>query len=277
MGLNLIDGENQSAGGGGNRSRYLGQLPGQFIRIHTLGRFGIQIDGQVLPAEKMRQQKPIELLQALIAHGGRGVSKELLSASLWPDMDGDEAANSYDVTLHRLRKLLQHNNVLIATDGRLTLNAETAWVDVWVFERILNQIDRLLMLPSSKAVTERLFRLLTQAMTFYQGGFLARETPKSWSLSIRERVRSMLLRNTLRVAEQAEINRQLTSASYLYLKGIEIDPLYEQFYQRLMACYRDQGRAAEALAIFQRCHSNLTSGLGIGPSPETIKVRDSLK
>ncbi len=131
MGLNLIDGENQSAGGGGNRSRYLGQLPGQFIRVHTLGRFGIQVDGQVLSAEKLRQQKPVELLQALIAQGGRGVSKEMLAVSLWPDAEGDEAANNYDVTLHRLRKLLHHHDgVLLAADGRLTLNSETVWVDV---------------------------------------------------------------------------------------------------------------------------------------------------
>lgn len=277
MGLNLITGENPAAGGAGGRSRYLGQLPGQRIRIHTLGRFGVQIDGHALPPERLRQQKPVELLQALIALGGRGVNKEMLAASLWPDAEGDEAANSYDVTLHRLRKLLVHEHALISADGRLTLNSDVAWVDVWSLERLLNQIDQLLLFPSSKAVTERVTHLLGQATTLYQGGFLVREAPKAWSLSLRERVRSKVMRATLQVARQAELNDQWTAAAYLYQKGLEIDPLCEIFYQRLMIGYGRSGRVAEALAIYQRCRDNLASGLGVAPSSETLEIRNSLK
>lgn len=276
MGLNLISGENQSSSGGDSRGRYLGQLPGQCIRIHTLGRFGIQIDGHALSPDRLRQQKPVELLQALIALGGRGVNKELLASSLWPDAEGDEAANSYDVTLHRLRKLLVHDHVLIAADGRLTLSSETVWVDVWALERLLNQIEQLLAMPSSKAVTERVFRMLNQAMTLYQGGFLIREAPRAWSLSLRERIRSKLMRGIVQVARQAELNGQWGSAVFLYEKGIEIDALYEMFYQRLMISFREIGRRAEALAVYHRCRDNLAAGLGTTPSPETEQIAASL-
>ncbi len=146
-----------------------------------------------------------------------------------------------------------------------------------MLERVLNQIDRLLSLPSSRAVTDRVSRLLTQAMSFYQGGFLALEPPKPWSLSLRERLRSKLIRSIIQVAGLAEVNRQWVTAGYLHQKGLEIDPLCELFYQRLMLCYRETGRQAEALAAYQRCCSNLSSGLGIRPSAETDRIHDSVK
>ena len=76
------------------------------VRIHTLGRFSVQLHHQVVVTKQARQQRPMELLQALIALGGRGISTELLSQLLWPDADGDAASNTFDVTLHRLRRLL---------------------------------------------------------------------------------------------------------------------------------------------------------------------------
>ena len=79
------------------------------VRIHTLGRFSVQLHHQqlhhqVVVTKQTRQQRPMELLQALIALGGRGISTELLSQLLWPDADGDAASTTFDVTLHRLRR-----------------------------------------------------------------------------------------------------------------------------------------------------------------------------
>ena len=277
MGLNLISGDNQEASGGNDRDQFQGRLPGQCVRIHTLGRFGIQLDGCTLPAERLRQQRPVELLQALIALGGRGINKEVLATSLWPDAEGDEAANSYDVTLHRLRKLLKHDHVLIAADGRLTLNSEIVWVNVWALERMLNHIDRMLVPSLSNATSHQAVQLLTQAITLHQGGFLTLEAFRPWSLSPRERLRSKLIRAIAEVARQAEVNLEWNTAARLYQQGLEMDPLWELFYQRLMVCYRESGRNAMALAVYRRCCTNLSAGLCIAPSPETSKIHASLR
>lgn len=248
----------------------------QPIRIHTLGRFGIQIDGCALPPTKLRQQKPLELLQCLIAQGGRGINKEYLSTHVWPEADGDDAINNYDVTLHRLRKLLRHENALLANDSRLTINSETIWVDAWSFERMLNHIERLMRLADNDAVGLSVIPLLDQAMSLYQGGFLIHESLRPWGLSMQERLRSKLMRCIVQVGRLGEENQQWDIATHCYQSGLEIDPLYEMFYQRLMVCYRETHRKAEALSVYQRCRANLAAGLCLAPSERTEIIHNSL-
>lgn len=254
-----------------------GLLPStQPIRIHTLGRFSIQIDGEALLPKNLRKQKPLELLQCLIAQGGRGINKEYLSSHVWPESDGDDAINSYDVTLHRLRKLLKHENALLANDSRLTINSETIWVDAWSFERMLNHIDRLMRLAGNDAVGLAVIPTLDQAISLYQGGFLVHETLRPWGLSMQERLRSKLMRCIVQVGVLGETNQQWDIATHCYQSGLEIDPLYELFYQRLMVCYRETHRKAEALGVYQRCRANLATGLCLAPSERTEMIHKSL-
>jgi hypothetical protein len=114
------------------------------VTIFTLGRFSILIDGK--PAEFGRKfpKRPLELLKAIIAQGGREISISRLTVLLWPDVDGDKATRSFDTTLHRLRKILGDDRVLVLRDGKLSLDACYCWVDVWAFERLLGGSRRLL-------------------------------------------------------------------------------------------------------------------------------------
>ena len=67
------------------------------------------------------------------------------------------------------------------------------------------------------------------------------------------------------------------SAIRFYHRGLEVEPLAEELYQRLMLCYRNSGRKAEALAIYQRCRTNLSAGLDLAPSPLTEELRASIQ
>ena len=62
------------------------------IKIYTLGRFEIIRDDEPLHFSGKEQKKPLELLKALIAFGGRDVPEERLTDALWPDADGDHGA-----------------------------------------------------------------------------------------------------------------------------------------------------------------------------------------
>ncbi len=276
MGLNIISQQASIQSSMVFRARAFSYLPGQTIRVHTLGRFSVQIDGQPLAASRLRQHKPLELVQAIISLGGRDVSADLICHSLWPDAEGDDGANALDVTLHRTRRLLEYPDAITARGGRYSINNERVWVDAWVFERLLNQVDRTLMLSKGQAVSKRTGQLLNRALLLYQGAFLSREQIKPWNLSLRERLRSKLLRCIIDVGRVAEKNKAWPLAIAFYKKGLEIETFAEILYQRLMICYQQTGRKAEALSIYQRCRANLSSGLCIAPSPETEQIRASL-
>lgn len=247
------------------------------VRIHTLGRFGVQLNHHAVTVRQTRQHRPIELLQALIALGGRDVSSELLSQALWPDADGDAASNTFDVTLHRLRRLLDIRDLLLLRDHRLTLNSDLAWVDAWAFERLINHAEHLLTQADEPIILRQLARIGERLLTLYRGGFLDREAGNNWSLALRERLRSKLLRHIQDVGLVWERLGEWEQAERFYRKGLEIDPLAESLYQRLMVCFRETGRPADAMALYQRCRDILEHHFQVRPSARTLELYASLK
>jgi DNA-binding SARP family transcriptional activator len=246
------------------------------LRIYTLGRFSVELLGRNVSDFHTRQHRPLELLQVLIALGGRNVGAGVICQALWPDADGDLAENSFDVTLHRLRRLFGVSDLLLLNDHRLTLNSSLTWVDVWTFERLVNYAERLIPCSGDPLVMRQLARASERLMQLYQGNFLEREAVAAWSLTLRERLRSKLLRHILDVGRTWEANGDLESAIRLYRKGLEIDPLIESFYQQLMICLGESGRRAEAIAVFRQCREILNSQLHIAPSAQTLTLYNSL-
>ena len=86
------------------------------LKINTLGQFAMERDGEAVRFSGKVQQKPLLLLKALIAFGGREVKEEQLCDALWPDAEGDLAHRSFETTLYRLRLLL--GKEAIAVQGR---------------------------------------------------------------------------------------------------------------------------------------------------------------
>jgi len=111
------------------------------LKIYTLGRFVVLRNGQPIRFSRKAQQKPLSMLKALIAFGGREVRKDQIADALWPEADGDMVEQSFATTLHRLRKVIGYRNAIELQHERLTLDRQYSWVDVWAFERIFGQAD----------------------------------------------------------------------------------------------------------------------------------------
>jgi DNA-binding SARP family transcriptional activator len=69
----------------------------------------------------------------------------------------------------------------------------------------------------------------------------------------------------------------LQHVNYTYQKALAIDNLSEVFYQRLMTAYKMLGRDSDAISAYQRCCKELSSRLGIPPSPATEEIYKNLK
>ena len=165
------------------------------VKVYTLGRFSLIIDGKTLPSARKSRQKPLLLLKSLIALGGRDVPEEQLGEILWPDADGDLAHQSLAKTLERLREMLGDDRAVLLRDGRLTLNNRHCWVDVWEFERILGRANAARK-PGAQAPDDgEIARLAERAIALYRGTFLSGETFCSCIVTHRERLRSKFLRD----------------------------------------------------------------------------------
>ncbi len=247
------------------------------VSVFTLGRFSLLLNGQPAEFGRKAPRRPLELLKAIVALGGREVSTTSLMSALWPDVDGDIAQRSFDTTLHRLRKMLGDKRVLVLKEGKLSLDGRYCWVDVWAFERLLGQSHRLLM---SDNTGKHVFSvgLLTENLTNqYHDHFLAKEDLTSWSVSMHERLRSKFIHHLLEVGRYLEKHGCWEQAMRCYRKGIDVDDLVEVFYQRLMVCCLATRSQSEGLSAYRHCCQVLSITLGLQPEPETESLYRSLK
>jgi LuxR family transcriptional regulator, maltose regulon positive regulatory protein len=255
------------------------------LKIFTLGQFEMMRDGEVVKFTGKVQQKPLLLLKALIAFGGRDVKEEQLCDALWPDAEGDLAHRSFETTLYRLRQLIGKDKAIQLKEGRLTLDWQACWVDAFALEQVLNEAEglweirrRLQADPQRlRDATERVIQLTERAITLYQGHFLEVEPEQTWLLSPQERLRAKYIGGIESLAGHWEAAGELEMAIRCYEKALEVDDLVEEFYQRLMICHQQQGRRAKALAVYSRCRSVLEVRLGIEPSAKTEALLATLR
>jgi LuxR family maltose regulon positive regulatory protein len=240
------------------------EFPERF-RIHVLGRFRLT-KGDVPVAIPPRLRKPQELLQALIAFGGTEVSAGVLIDALWPDSEGDAAYHALESALYRLRHLLGARDAVLMEGGKLSLNRDQLWVDMWEFEEELQR-------PSEASDIERVGRL----RRLYKGHFLQHETEKLWILNARQALRDRLLRAIRDAARECEGARRWEDAATLYRSGIELDSLNEGLYRGLMLCHHELGDHSEALQAYRRCRELLTRFLGIAPNAKTQALYHSVR
>jgi DNA-binding SARP family transcriptional activator len=232
------------------------------LKIYTLGRFAVLINGKPVRFSRKIQRKPLAVLKALLAMGGREAREDEIMDALWPEADGDMAQRSFSSALHRLRLLLGHERIVQRQEGKLTLDDRFCWVDAWAFEATLEQVESLWKREQAESAVQ----LLEKALQMYRGPFLAQETERPWTLSMRERLRGRFLRNVEKLGKYWRQPSQWEKALDCYLKALEVDDLAEEFYQGVMICYNQLDRKNDALAAYKRYRRILSSVPGLEPS-----------
>ena len=245
------------------------------FRIFTLGRFELVREGKPVRSAGKAQQKPLALLKALIAMGGRSVAEYQLTEALWPDTDGDMQHQALATTLHRLRKILGSNDTIDFQDGQLSINPRCVWVDIWAFERLLSKAERELN-KNQKENLLRASQYAAKAVNLYKGDFLSENGIDHWSIHQHERLKSRFLRGVTLLGRSYEKLGELEKAVESYLYALEVDLMIEEFYQRLMICYHRMDRIADAVLVYKRCQKNLVNLLNVSPSSHTRSIYKNL-
>jgi DNA-binding SARP family transcriptional activator len=238
------------------------------IKIYALGHFSVLIDDAPVRFSRRTQQRSLDLLQALLAFGGTGVSVSALTEALWPDGEGDTAYHAFESVLYRVRQLFGTPGALVLTGGKLSLDPRYCWVDVWAFERQLEagRSDG----ADSELNLQRVKRL-------YRGHFLEHELDKPWALATRDALREKFLSSIHAAAKSYETKKRWQEAAAIYQRGIELDNLAEGLYRGLMTCHRELGDHAEALKAYRRCRELLSVVLGVQPTAQTQALYHNLK
>lgn len=227
------------------------------VRITTFGRFSLRVNDEEITFDRKKQKRPLELLKALLAFGVHDVPETKLMDVLWPDADADMAHQNLKATVHRLRKLIGAQTIIV-TEGSISLDRRRCWIDTTAMHALADETERQ---PSAG--------LLTDLQSIYRGEFLQNETDASWAITPREQYRALFLRTIERLGEALLAAGNYSMARNCYEFGLTVDPLIEHFYQGLMRSNWGLARPAEVQSVLARCRQVLRASLGLNCSAET--------
>jgi DNA-binding SARP family transcriptional activator len=244
------------------------------VRLYTLGRFEVHVDGCAFHAEGKAPHKPIELLKMLVAAGERGDATSRLIERLWPDRPDGDGRKALEITVHRLRKLLACDPAVRVSDRHAALDVRRVWVDAWQLERLL--AGRMFSPAEAVADATSLEAMADRVLDLYRGPFLAGDDDAVWQLALRDRLAGRFRRYVHRLGAHRESCANWEGAHELYERAVALDPLAESFYRGQMNWLRARGRRAEALDVYRRCRQTLSIVLSVPPSPDTEHVHRQL-
>lgn len=241
-----------------SRTRALAQAAeAQGAWLHAFGLLGCSKGGSAPQAFKWRTLKAQELYAYLLHHRGRTVSKDTLLELLWPDFDMKKASTHLYTTIYQVRQCLKQSGTGVqianASGGEgYTLDLNGALLDVAEWEKGIRQAGD--AVPGNWIEHQRLFDL-------YAGEYFG-SCGYVWAEGERERLRTIWLHHSSRLARSYADNGKLAEAVTINKRLVELHPYYEEGYLGLMMLYDRIGDRPAVEACFRELRMHLEVELG---------------
>src|SRR5574342_470275 len=110
------------------------------LELRTFGGLSVEANGVPLTGAAV-QRKTLALLALLAAAGKKGLSRDKLTAYLWPESDAERGRNLLNQACYALRRDLRERELFLGTT-ELRLNPAVLTGDVQGFEEALERGDR---------------------------------------------------------------------------------------------------------------------------------------
>lgn len=243
------------------------------LRIVTLGRFALSIDGEEIADARWGRPKVKLLFKYLLSAPSHSAHREVLMDVLWPALSTDAAKGNLKNAVYRLRRALEPDLVpgrrsrFVLAEGatyRLTLEPEDRWDAADFLERA--EIAR------GSGQDEDFAR----AAALYGGEYLPEDIYHDWAFGLRETLRAAYGRLLSgwgeSLAEQGAIERAIGVTERL----LSFDPMLEAGHRALMRYYLALGWRDHALRQYRRCETVLRRELGLSPDAETTRLYQTL-
>ncbi|HMH55489.1 MAG TPA: BTAD domain-containing putative transcriptional regulator, partial [Gemmatimonadales bacterium] len=224
------------------------------LHLKTFGGLSVEIDG--IPGTGAAQQrKTLGLLALLAVAGKRGLSRDKLIASLWPETDAEHGRALLNQACYALRRDLHAPDLLLGSI-QLRLNPAVISSDLESFACALEGND-----PG-------------RALSFYTAPFLdgfylnGGGEFEAWAETERARLASQCGAALEALAAEASQRGEHRVAADWWRRLLDLDPLSSHAALGLMTALDQAGERAEALRYGQAHGELVRSELGDDPLPE---------
>jgi DNA-binding SARP family transcriptional activator len=202
------------------------------------------------------QPKRLALLSFVAVGHPDGCRRDVLIAQFWPDSGTALARNALRQALTMLRRHLGAESLPNPRGEVIRVDPERVRVDALAFERAFAADD------------------MPGALALYRGEFLSGlhlsglVEVERWIEARRATYQRRAVRGALRLAEHANAGDSAVALSWAH-RAVELAPLDEPAWRKLIALQIQRGSAAAALASYERLERLLAAEFDTTPSDET--------
>jgi predicted ATPase/DNA-binding SARP family transcriptional activator len=237
------------------------------MEFRILGPLEVELDGPPISA---KGHKPRALLGLLLLHRNQPVAPEQLIDDLWGDDAPATAANTLQVYVSQVRKIVFDR--LKTEGGSYRLRVEADELDADLFERLAGDGATALGRKSYGEAAE----LLAEALALWRGPALADLRYDAFAQGEIARLEELRL-----AAVEDRIEADLGLGRHDQLVG-ELESLVSDHPTRerlrglqMLALYR-AGRQADALEAYRQAREALLEELGLEPGPELKELEQAI-
>jgi DNA-binding SARP family transcriptional activator len=223
------------------------------LRIWVLGVFRAEINGRPVAEDAWRRSGAAALAKLLAVTPGHRMHREQLIEVLWPELDPAAGTRRLSKALHFARRALGAEQVRLR-DDLLSLEPDDLWVDLDAFEAAAKRGDT------------------DQALALYTGDLLPENRFDQWAELRRGQVRAGVVRLLLDQGIHRESRGDHRGATASFERLVEIDPVHEEAYARLMRLAAWEGQRHVAVRWYGRLVASLREELGVEPDEELRRL-----
>lgn len=217
------------------RSRPTPSVARPRVRIRTLGRFDVEVDGEEVPRAAWGSRLARQLCKRLVSARGWPVTRDELFDLLWPDeTDRQRLGPRLSVQLSTVRRVL---------GGGVIADRESVRLDLGEVDTDLEALHRA---EGDEAV-----------VTAYRGPFLPDDVYEDWARGTRDEARARFVLAAHRLAETALASGTCDRAVELARRLLEADRHDEAAHRLLVAALLQAGVPREA----ERAHAAWTAAM----------------
>lgn len=239
------------------------------MHVELCGRFGVHLDGAPVSDDAMRRSKTRAVLSMLALAPQFQLRREQVADALWPDLDGDAAANQLAKAVHALRRAFEpdlaaraQSRFLESSDGLLHLTAPGGvTVDAVEFR----DAARFGLAAGTSAA-------LDSAVALIPGELLPEFLYEPWTMPLRDEIRTSSARVLERAAELREQAGDARRAERLWRRLLDVEPASESAFQGLIRSAIRRGDRTEALRLLAVCRETLRRELDVEPDESTVTM-----
>lgn len=244
------------------------------LEVYTLGNFKIRRGSETITENIQKISKRWKLLQYLIVHANREVSRDELIMVLQLN-NNDDPEGALTALVYRLRKLL--NNSDDAADYIRTLGSAYSfnkeieyWFDAEEFSNICAETCKLIAQDSEEAVAT-----FHRALDLYRGDFLQEAKSEEWVWTTRNHYRDILIETMIKIDNFLRAKGEYEQALEFYDKLDEFVFFDEMIIRGLIQTMVDAGKYSQAKKKYDEI-IELYEDNGLKVPPELEGMADNL-